>query len=618
MNENIKNALENFLTTKVYNRALFVDGIWGSGKTHFIKHELFSFVKQYDYGLIYLSVNGISSSIELNKRLIAATLSDIDNDEKKSIFKRVKEKFGRALDFIPKADEFFTIFDIEEIITYDKTVFCFDDIERIGESYPISDMLGYLNSQLLEHKKHKIILVGDRTKNKLSHDSFRKISEKYIGWRISFKTNKKEVIPSISALFKDNSEYYHFLQKHESFIVKVCEDFKIDNYRTIEFFLECLSRIHTEIKDSHERIETEIIYFLLIICQEYKLGNLGLFQHIYELPAYITNNNKEDNTLVYNSANNKLIKRSDQIQSERSKQIQEYEIDFKKYKGYWDSFPVIGNTHYIYFMSLYKYITTGEFIQEEIQEQFQIAALSKPSPKTEEINQNVRELVNFEKKSENELDVNIEQTITDIKEGKLHIYDFATAIKYLHFLISWELLDMTEDQVKKLSRDNFSKISRPVYLETVASTMGSSIYYQDLVRIDEELVEMIKEQEKIWYNELRKEELVSLINKDNDKLINPHTYTAAIETLPVSEICSIIINNLENRQYLDRLKQGIREAYRATNAGEFYKSHLGALSGIIDTINSSLEDKHIDKIDRFYIGSLLEQIEKSIQHINST
>ena len=75
MDKNLKQALDTTLESKVYNRALFLKGKWGIGKTHFIKNGLKKYLEEKGYDLNYISLSGVNSNNELNQAILAAAIS---------------------------------------------------------------------------------------------------------------------------------------------------------------------------------------------------------------------------------------------------------------------------------------------------------------------------------------------------------------------------------------------------------------------------------------------------------------------------------------------------------------------------------------------------------------
>lgn len=362
MEQSLKNSIENFLTTKVYNRALFISGKWGSGKTYFLKNTLKSFIEERGFSLFYISVNGIDNIPDLKKIIISKAIIG-NSHEKKGLASKVKERIHKAVKYFDKADILFEVIEISDLINIDQTIFCFDDLERISSSLEINQLMGFINTELIEHKKCKVIFVGDITKNTLSENSFNRIKEKYIGWTLEYSTNNEDVLASIIKELKDSNLFHDFLDKHRMFILNIINKFEFKNYRTLQFTIETLRIIFKNIPDKYQEITKEIIYITTILCYEYKYGNLQLFINRNHLPTCITQ--KE----TYNPKIKDIIKRDvSKIIKEDGPEITKRTKSFCNYYSRYTSEQTINSLciRYIFNKEIYNLITRGHLDKNKL------------------------------------------------------------------------------------------------------------------------------------------------------------------------------------------------------------------------------------------------------------
>ena len=82
-NKEIIEVLEEYVNNPKKQYAILIDGEWGCGKTHFIKNE---YIKKEDANKVYISLYGVKSKEEINKKIYYAII-----DKKIKINKKVKK-----------------------------------------------------------------------------------------------------------------------------------------------------------------------------------------------------------------------------------------------------------------------------------------------------------------------------------------------------------------------------------------------------------------------------------------------------------------------------------------------------------------------------------------------
>lgn len=172
-NKEIIEVLEEYINNPKKQYAILIDGEWGCGKTHFIKNE---YIKKEDANKVYISLYGVKSKEEINKKIYYAII-----DKKIKINKKVK-KLGEETGKIAEItiENIFNIklggiknIDISGIVSLfndiKKYVLIFDDLERCDIS--INEVLGYIN-EYVEHKNVKVIIIANENEiNKLNFDT---------------------------------------------------------------------------------------------------------------------------------------------------------------------------------------------------------------------------------------------------------------------------------------------------------------------------------------------------------------------------------------------------------------------------------------------------------------
>lgn len=182
-------TIDNFIKNNIYQYALMINGEWGSGKTHFIMHELIPHINGTQYKdanktertktVNYISLYGKRDTAGITDSLCNQAYKDwlekVSNSERtKKIFKKDKIIDNSSKPFqiittatgsmIKKALDKFIIkeSDLEKLIhlipDFNNHVIIFDDLERC--SCDINEVMGYIN-HFVEHTEAKVIVVAN-------------------------------------------------------------------------------------------------------------------------------------------------------------------------------------------------------------------------------------------------------------------------------------------------------------------------------------------------------------------------------------------------------------------------------------------------------------------------
>lgn len=298
-NKEIIEVLEEYINNPKKQYAILIDGEWGCGKTHFIKNE---YIKKEDANKVYISLYGVKSKEEINKKIYYAII-----DKKIKINKKVK-KLGEETGKIAEItiENIFNIklggiknIDISGIVSLfndiKKYVLIFDDLERCD--IPINEVLGYIN-EYVEHKNVKVIIIANENEiNKLNYDNnyelkvlsclnetidfeddnqttnyhiskennkitidklknrieflyeenkkYKAIKEKLIGFTIKYEPDLSIIYDQLIAEYKDkNNSLYEFLKDHKKDFINIMEVNKCKNIRTVVYILDVFETLY--------------------------------------------------------------------------------------------------------------------------------------------------------------------------------------------------------------------------------------------------------------------------------------------------------------------------------------------------------------------------------------
>lgn len=150
----ISGAINAYLDRDNTQYAIMMDGAWGVGKTHFIKHSLIPMRTQTQF--VYVSLYGLERLDEIEAQIRNSPFYLPSVTEMDSWQKIKKMAVGGNL---ISGDSLKTSTTTPQIgKSRQSTVICFDDLERWGGKLDVC--LSFIN-RLVEHQNQKCILIGN-------------------------------------------------------------------------------------------------------------------------------------------------------------------------------------------------------------------------------------------------------------------------------------------------------------------------------------------------------------------------------------------------------------------------------------------------------------------------
>ncbi|PEO20182.1 P-loop NTPase fold protein [Bacillus wiedmannii] len=287
MNQSIVESIKDYIKQNGTNYALVLNGTWGSGKTYFWKKYLMDEIKEISntdnekYEPVYISLYGLASIMDIEKKLL---LNLCLNKNKMKIFDNPKVvKWGSAvlsglkdLEFMGMSAKSFnpTEIEIQDIMSLNKIVFCFDDLER--SSIDISDVLGYIN-KLVEHGEAKVIIIANEDEM-ADPETYNKIKEKVIGRTLLYSPNHTEVVKLLIDTV-ENEECRRVLSDNVNLIDEVFLSSSTNNIRILKQIIMDFEMTYSKIQESYtginEQIITNVLHSILVIGFEIRSGAKG-------------------------------------------------------------------------------------------------------------------------------------------------------------------------------------------------------------------------------------------------------------------------------------------------------------------------------------------------------
>ncbi|ULT38673.1 KAP family NTPase [Niabella defluvii] len=410
------------------NYALLINGVWGSGKTHFWKHELENIALAANIKPIYISLNGVAKTENLGRTLFIRMLPYLQKDGK---FTKWANLTGKIVEALSKSIIDGGVTDLlagtgVDIVDYSKYIVCLDDLERC--QIPVKELLGFINNYV-EHKSLKVVILADESKLKTAEEEYDAIKEKTIGRVLNFQLPHEKIFPQLSSSYKSNTDYYNFLKKCSATITTHFSDFGQKNLRVMLFILDILERLQPFLKDKKDFCANEVIFLVVSISCDFKEGKLQSnsyndFKKLDELnyyffARYLANAPTENESSV---------------------------IEGHSYVKYFSERYLQGRVEQFHFYpSVYSFILSGYLDEHNFREELANRKSPEVLPETiayaKLINYNFRDLENTEF---NHL---VEKVIDFAKRGAYSLYDYAQIADFYFFFSDRKIISLTYEDI---------------------------------------------------------------------------------------------------------------------------------------------------------------------------
>jgi len=486
---------------------------------------------------------------------------------------------------------------------------CFDDLERKGKDLSIKEVLGYINSNFVEHNFQKVIIIGDES-NITDKDDYDDIKEKVIGRTIKYELDKEklgEVLQSFASGFETkNPDYSSYLREKKDFAINLFNRFEIKNLRTIRFFLIILEKVFSQLDEEKiEKLGDKVFYFTLAISNEYRDG--GLMKNLdpdEEVPYFITQNHSFIDAFVL--LNDGSFVKKEEIEKD---ELQIYQDEYlKKYRK--DS-PV----EYIYLESLFEYIVSGILDENKLKDEIN-SIYSKRFVEVPPHIITLNKVSQFEMLSDEDFDENIRLTLDYIKEGKYSLYEFTTAGFMILRLIKVEVItELTVDDLCRILNENVEKTGPLTFkLEPKEHLNELTKSYEKICpglggRI-EELYNKIDHKIKAEFLENQFKEL-----KEKGRFDNSYKFQELILSYDPKKVFEFLIELLPNRAEFELITEDFKSALGNIHREKHTDEVLSILAHFEILFKKYLDQKSTGPVSKFHIKEILTPIQNKIMEI---
>lgn len=643
----IINSVETYLELYKTDYALQIDGEWGIGKTHYVTNEIKSFIESkpfykekdrqeenengenQNYKFIYISLNGLKNVDEIGEKILYANIIGLETGFAitKSILKiapGISGLGGNLLGFMSKP-----LVDAAQhinegigrngykLLKLEQMVLCFDDLERISPSIKVEEVLGFINSNFVEHGKVKTIFISNQNKINIDEkedDAFNKKKEKVIGRTLTFNRPITDILEDYwSNIYKDE-EYLSFLNENIEFIKKVINAGGMNNLRTLRFTLDNFFVVfqsldndffeHDEwLKKNKKNILCNLFVFNLILSNEYKEGNkINLEELNFDSHSIYFRH------LFEEQHSNKTSSKNEEYQN---KIIEKY---FKKKIGY-----SIIKDFYTYFNQVGILVIDGVLNHKLLKDE-----ITKYIPKEEKSMLALNKIWNFRTLELNELRETAGDITEHLKKGNYDVFRIPSVFQILNELKEKGYIEHDMNDIFKLAdKEIRSSFEEGKYQIDGISDLFFEKNFDSKVQ-DEKYLELVSTIRKlrILYNEESKGKkmqnfLESLHALEDTEVKNSYKDIQHEENwfflINKTPFANTIVNL--NNKGIGYFSSIIKERYAMPYANSIRQNEKNELNVFISNLKGSI-DSVDDKLKTDVLKELLSTLEKSLSNIS--
>lgn len=594
--KHIETIFQEYLSKQNENSALLINGVWGSGKTFFLKTVLTEISKNNNNELIYVSLNGISSVGEIDREIfvqIAPYLKD------KSLVKKVSQPI---INFIDATSKYFTKSSLSELFRgmgvdmfdFSNKVLAFDDLERSKLS--VAEVLGYIN-KFVEHRGIKTLILADESKID-DRNKYDEIKEKVIGRVLDFKADIPQVIDSLIKLYKENPEFTYFCVQKKDAILDLLKRFKEDNLRVLSFYIDIVHRLFPFIKTKSDQVHDEILLFCSIFCITFKSGDPF---KVYSNPAphVVTNP-------FYFAVRVRTRK------AEESKT----EADL-----FYDKFLRSTYRNYTFFQSIYDFIFTGYLNQELLETELEARKPVDQGP-AEKAMMLLIENHNFKNLSDDAFSEQTSVLLDATKNGVYSFYDYVLLSNWLYFFSEKGLIDQSASEIDTILNEGIllAKSNSQIDPKQIENLLHFAQERQESEVMVQKVHEIHKEIENNKNHDLG-QKIIEDLRKDDPKEIkrifdtysNPFKFFEYIDP----NLFSNLLLSLSNES-LGTFTSELEDRYRSINIGDFLYEEKQSLISIVGLINTFLQSNELPKLRKFLLKELTSKLSECAEKLENT
>lgn len=608
-----KNQLFNSLSNYINGQdqfAVMVDGPWGSGKTFFFKHHFIPCICK-KHRTVYFSAYGYESLNELktalfNQLLVTSLGMQGDKENTKSMIKDLASltkgtigAFNKLKPFVSLAHTAENILIKNRLLSQNKTpasVLIIDDLERISPQIHISDLMGFLLTDLIEDYGYRVVLIGN-SKEIQEDKKFLSMREKVVSRVLLFTYDSED----IKEEFLQHSNIA-FLQDNSDWLVEIIEDYSRHNerqlnLRTLEFILSTFKLIDKNLNQYFEKnpeqnsyskeIKRSVFANLFVIATEYRTGIL-------------TRENLKDIDPLLNTRNFYFMHMKDDEEKSPAEQLT------IRYHNNTNLTKVI-----MYDSSVTNVIFNGSFSAQHFVDCWK--GLFKPQKTIS----NLDKISNFREMTDDQLKDLEGQLFKDACSQEAEINDILLTLNYFMFFDKNDIyfcdnnyLDKLIDALKDAVTRSFDSNKSLYIYDPIIFNFQYSALVNDAKTLSR--IRDILNSAKDKNHRLETQNLVkAIVNNDTDKIRN-----ITQSGIKINIFKELLESNYLNNDLLEpKFKASLLDNYlnseylQISNSHDFHHGEQSDISKLIEKIeNYTQTDNSIGQIDRFNLNNLVKTL----------
>jgi len=466
-------AIVQYVNEKNTDYAVMIDGVWGSGKTFFIKNKLIPELLKSRSELkpIYISLFGVTGSSDLNRKLFLEIFPFLNSKVAKTVGilgKAIISNLGFS--GLEKSDQDKLIETVGKIDA--NTLVVLDDLERLKPDLLV-EILGFVN-QLVEHNQIKVIISANEndilgTTDTVQLDGYRRYLEKVVRHKLLFTLDFQEIgneIISSCGLVKDN----------HNIILEAFRKGESSNLRTLQFVSRMAIHIDDFIskgsieKSAKQTLKNLAVYFFATMAIDLKAGRMNYIE-MKKMVAWSADKPKDFSKIDFNNI--------EVIDEGFGKKILK-EKGTNPQQEYFDRY--YSPNQMLYFDSLIEYLRTGYWDERAFDEDVKIAVEYLTTKQNSEAQQLLNQLMNITAVDDHNLNSVIDGVLKHVAVGQYQIGEYIR----IYFQIQRIVNDKLIPEPKDLHQQIVSGIDK-------CKDQEPTHYLEDFIRIDENSEDKFKE-----------------------------------------------------------------------------------------------------------------------------
>lgn len=594
--KHIETIFKEYISEQKANSALLINGVWGSGKTFFLKTTLTEIAKSDNQDLVYVSLNGISSIGEIDRAIFLQIVPYLKD---KSWTKKILQPLSNIAEATSKAfaktslSELFRGMSVD-MFDFSNKILAFDDLERSKLS--VHEILGYIN-KFVEHKGVKTLVLADESKieDKKKYDE---IKEKVIGRVLDFKADIPQVLDNLIGFYKENTDFTNFCTKKKNKILDLMDSFKEDNLRILSFYIDILHRLYPTIKLKSDEIHDQVILFCSIFCITFKSGDPF---NVYSNPAPLVVTKPIYYAIRFGT---------------RKKEEEKNNADH-----FYDKFLSKGRREYIFFQSIYDFIFSGYLDQELLKKEFEARKMIEPTPE-EKAMMLLFENHNYRNLSDDDFDEHTAVLVNATKKGLYSVYEYVTLCNWLYFFSEKGLIEQSASEIESILNEGIilAKKHNQVDQERISNLRHFAQERQESVAIMQKVNEIHEEFER--NKNLRiVQKIIDQFKEDNPKEIKTIFNIYGLEFKFLQFIDPIefsrVLLSLSNKS-IDTFGDQLEDRYQSINVGDFLYEEKDTLNHLADLTNEFVEANEVPKLRKFLLKDLSLKLSECAEKLENT